>query len=62
VSVALLALRRLGLPMTSALDQPLLAIAVFAIATGIGIAVHLAVERPMMNWFRNARAWAFARA
>jgi exopolysaccharide production protein ExoZ len=62
VSVLLLGWRSIGLPLTSPLDQPLLAIATFAVAAGIGVAVHLAIERPIMAWFRNARTRAIARA
>ncbi len=62
VSVLLLAWRTAGLPLSSPTGQPLLAIATFVIAAGIGIAVHLAVEKPLMAWFRNAKGRALARA
>lgn len=55
ISALVLLLKRVGMPLDSALGQPLLGLAVGVGATAAGLAVHVLVERPMMDWFRRWR-------
>jgi len=62
VSALLVAGRRLGMPLADPMGQPLLALAICVLVTMAGVAVHVALERPMMAWFRRRRPGARAAA
>lgn len=61
VSLLLLLWRLAGMPFTDAASQIIPALVTFGLATAIGVAVHLAVERPTMAWFRRRKTRLLAR-
>lgn len=62
VSLLLLLWRLAGMPFTDAASQIVPALVTFALATAIGVTVHLTIERPVMAWFRRRKARLFAPA